>query len=535
MKYLLIFLTIIILIPASPAFTQDTKEDIEAQKIAEAQKMANESAARQNFEAQDKIIDPDEYIVGPGDELTIFFYGSFTREVRILITPEGSLLIPEFGEVYIGQIKLSEAKQKVLNALRKSYRNVEISITLSNLRKIKVSVDGEVYFPGVYTVSSIDRSTEAIKLAGGLKETASRRNIMLNRNGKNINIDLLSFARTGQTENNPYLIEGDKIFVPPMQTKVGVVEIYGPVKVPDEYEFVGGERISDLLALAGGLRINADTNSAVMVRFEESHNMTNSYQLDLKDILLNPGSENDWLLQPDDRIFIRAIPNYHPKAVVVIDGEVEIPGTYPVIEDTTTLYDVIQRAGGFTPLASLDEAKMYRFGYNVMGATELDRQLKLSTDQLTEIEREYLLLRSDPDQGRISIDFEELFSNNNMSYNVTLKDRDRIIIPRISNTVRIMGRVLRPGLVTYHEGAMVDYYVEKCGGFTKSANKGNIRIIKGTTGAITKPSKKIPIEVGDEILVPEKRDINWWEVTKDVGLFLANMATVYIVVDQIID
>lgn len=535
MKYLFLFLTLIILISTSPVFAQETLEEIEARKVAEAKRAAEEFAAKRNFEAQDKIINPDEYIVGPGDELTIFFYGSFTREVRILITPEGSVLIPEFGEVYIGQISLTDAKQKILDALRKSYRNVEISITLSKLRKIKVSVDGEVYFPGVYTVSSMDRSTEAIELAGGLKENASKRNIILTRAGKSFNVDLLLFARAGQTVNNPYLIEGDKIFVPPLQTKVGVVEIFGPVKVPDEYEFVDGERITDIVALAGGLRINADTNSAVLVRFEESHNMTKSYQLDLKKILLNPGSEQDWFLKPDDRLFIRSIPNYHPKAVVTIEGEVVMPGTYPVIEDTTTLYDVIQTAGGFTALASLDEAKMYRFGYNVMGATELDRQLKLSTDQLSEIEREYLLLRSDPDQGRVSIDFEELFVRNNMSYNVTLKDRDRIIIPRLSNTVRIMGRVLRPGLITYREGATVDYYVERCGGFTKSANKGKIRIIKGTTGAITKPSGRIPIEVGDEILVPEKRDIDWWQVTKDVGLFLANMATVYIVVDQIID
>lgn len=530
----LTFITLFILIYFCTQVGAQTLDEVEAEKLTRAREMADDYAAQKVNEAQDKIVDPDEYIVGPGDELVIFFYGSFTREIRLLITPEGSVLIPEFGEVFLGQVSLSKAKQTILKALRQSYRNVEISITLSNLRKLKISVDGEVYFPGIFTVSSMDRTMEALELAGGLKDGASKRNINLIRAGRTINIDLLLSARAGKTENNPYLLEGDKIFVPPLQAKIGAVEIYGPVKVFGEYEFVDGERISDLVALAGGLRINADTGSAILVRFDKSSNNTQTYPLNLSEILLNPGIESDWLLQPDDRIFIRAIPDYHPKAVVTIDGEVLIPGTYAITEDTTTLSEVIAEAGGFTALASLDEAKMYRYGYEVMGATELDRQLKLSTDRLSEIEREYLLLRSDPQQGRVSIDFSELFLNNNKAYDVTLKDRDRIIIPRISNTVRIMGRVLRPGLVTYREGATVSYYVEKCGGFTKSANKGKIRVIKGTSGAIIKPSHKNPIEVGDEILVPEKRDTDWWEVTKDVGLFLANLATVYIVVDQII-
>jgi len=438
-------------------------------------------------------------------------------------------------QVELGQITLAAAKQKILDALKKRYRNVEISITLSRLRKLKVSVDGLVNFPGMYTISSADRVTDAIKLAGELAPDGSRRNIRLIRNGEIRKVDLLSYARAGDSRNNPYLIEGDKIFVPPEYTDVGTVEIYGAVRLQGQYEYVEGERIDELIMLAGGLAINADLQTAELYRFSQNGDSIAKLDIDLKSILADPQSEKNLYLQSDDRLFIRSIPDYHTKARVTIEGEVQFPGVYAVREDTTTLTEIIERAGGFTPRASLVEARMYRFGYESIKDTELERQIKLSVDKLSDIEREYLMLRSDPDQGRVSIDFSELFVNGNKELDVKLKNRDRIVIPRISKAVRVMGKVLIPGLITYQNGADIDYYVEKAGGFTKSADKGEIRIIKGTTGTIVKPSSRNRIEVGDEILVPEKRDVDWWQVTKDVGLFLANLATVYIVIDQIIE
>ncbi|HDS01160.1 MAG TPA: hypothetical protein ENO07_03995, partial [candidate division Zixibacteria bacterium] len=321
----------------------------------------------------------------------------------------------------------------------------------------------------------------------------------------------------------------------PRRTKVGLVEIYGAVQLPGEYEYVSGETINDLIMLAGGITLDANLNSASLVRFDEAGDSSITLNIPLEAILEDPGNPGNMLLMPDDRIFIRSIPDYHRKAQVTIEGEVLYPGVYAVKEDTTTLTEVIAWAGGFTEEASLAEARMFRSGYEAIRDTELDRQIKLSVDQLSEIEREYLLLKSDPQQGRVSIDFVELFSNGARGLDVRLKDKDSIIIPKTSLSVRIMGRVLKPGLLTYKSGADVKYYLNQAGGLTKSADKGKIRIIKGASGAILKPSSRVQIEVGDEILVPEKKDVNWWEVTKDVGLFLANLATLYIVIDQILE
>lgn len=529
----LALLTIFLWLPI-PAKCQTTAEESAKEKMAEIRQETKDYAAAKDFSAQDKIVNPEEYMVGPGDELTIFFYGAYTRETKLTITPEGSALIPEFGEVHLGQISLKDAKDKILNALGKRYRNVDISVTLSRVRRLKVSVDGEVNLPGVYTVTSVDRVLEAVMLAGGITDNGSRRDIQILRNGKIIRADLMRYARSGDNKSNPYMLEGDKIFVLPRQRKVGLVEIYGSVKLPGSYEYVQGDRIYDLVRLAGGLTIDADPKTAELVRFDEASDSSITMLVSLSDALENPENESDLEIFPDDRLFIRAIPDYHRKAQVNVAGEVQYPGIYAIKEDTTTLLEIIAQAGGFTPQASLDEASMYREGYKAMDEAELNRMIKISTDQLSEIERQYLLLRSEPDQGRVSVDFKQLFNQGDTTLDITLKDGDKIIIPKKSNTVRIMGRVLKPGLIGYIEDAGVDYYVERSGGFTKSADKGKIRIIKNTSGLIMKPSSRVKIEVGDEIMVPEKKETDWWKVTKDVGLFLANLATVYIVVDQIV-
>jgi len=510
-------------------------DDAEMAKRDAAMKMADEYAQPESVLAQDQIVDPNSYIIGPGDELTIFFYGPYTRQEKLNVTPEGSVLIPEFGEVYLGQITLNRVKDLILNALKKRYRNIEISITLSRLRRLKVSVGGEVNFPGIYSVSSMDRVTEAVQIAGDLKENASSRNIKVFRDGIAINADLLLYARGGDRSCNPYLKEGDQIFVPPEYQKIGLLEIYGSVKLPGIYEYVPGDRISDLIMLAGGVTLDADLGSAELVRFDQQIDTTYMIKIPMQDILVNEESDHNLKLLPDDRLFIRSYPNYHVKSHVTIEGEVRYPGTYAIKEDTTRLTELVAEAGGFTKMASLDEANIYRYGYEAIKDIELDRRIKLSIEKLSDIEREYLLLSSNPEQGRISIDFEELFINGNKEMDIRLKDRDRIMIPKISNTVRIMGRVLKPGLLEYREGAGVEYYVQRAGGYTKSAHRGKIRIIKGVSGSILKPSSKVRIEVGDQILVPEKRDIDWWQVTKDVGTFLANLATVYIVIDQVLE
>lgn len=493
--------------------------------------------ARDRLEASvlDKVVDPDEYYVGPGDMFAIVFGGKLVNRYTLEVTPEGVLLIPEFGPVDVAGVSLSTAKERILRALRSRYRDVDISIFLVQLRRVKVTVSGEVLFPGVYILSASDRVSEAIRMAGGAGEHSSERNIILFRGDRQLMVDLQKYFRVDVKDANPYVREGDIVLVPISESVINRIGIYGAVRSPGDHEFASGDNLLDLIMLAYGLTTDADSLSCEIVRFE-------SDRLTTRTMIVSLPAGDEWLdsvrhvqLLPDDRIYFRSIPEFHKKAQVVIYGEVVYPGAYPIIEDVTKLSEVIEMAGGLTENASLSEARMERAGYESIEEGEFERQLKLSAEELNDIEREYLRAQSIGNPGRVSVDFKRLLVDKEGRHDIALKNRDMIIIPRLSRTVRVIGKITRPGLVVHISGMNAKYYIEQAGGFGWRANKGKIRIIKAASGAIVKPSGKVPIEVGDAIVVPEKSERNWWNTAKDVGIFLANLATVYIVIDQVIE
>ena len=151
---------------------------------------------------------------------------------------------------------------------------------------------------------------------------------------------------------------------------------------------------------------------------------------------------------------------------------------------------------------------------------------------MTESEYDYFRLRSREKAGRVACDFEKLFGQNLEAYDVTLKDGDLIRVPPRSMVVNVSGSVINPGLVPYEPGKDYRYYVDRAGGFSWKARKNKILIVKGQTGERARPSKRRDIDPGDTILIPEKPERDYWKFIKDSMLVLANVATVYLVVDQ---
>jgi protein involved in polysaccharide export with SLBB domain len=93
--------------------------------------------------------------------------------------------------------------------------------------------------------------------------------------------------------------------------------------------------------------------------------------------------------------------------------------------------------------------------------------------------------------------------------------------------------VNRPGLVKWVPGKNVEYYIEKAGGFSWNARKGKIRLIKAQTSKWIKPKKNTPVEIGDTIFVPEKTEIDYWEMWKDILLIVSQIATIILVVQSV--
>jgi protein involved in polysaccharide export with SLBB domain len=479
----------------------------------------------------EESIDPAEYLLGTGDELSIDIWGQTSAHHSLTVTPEGNLLIPGVGRVQVEGEYLADAKELIKQAVLKSYRNAQVTVTLLKLKKIKASVVGAVDTPGVYSVYANTRVSEIIAEAGGFLEDASRRNIMVTHpDGSTGTVDVFGFERTGYRDRNPHVLGGDVIVVPVKDEGMNTIGVYGSVKSGGEFEYAPHDSLLDLIRLAYGLTMDVDLLRAELVRFNPDNQTTETKPVDLRRLVSGNYPHENVPLQPDDRLFIRAIPNFHKKAQVIVRGQVYYPGVYNIEEDQTKLSEVIIRAGGFTPNASLAEAEMIR-SYNVVDP-EFERLKNIPVADMTESEYDYFRLRSREKEGRVACDFERLFGQGLKAHDVPLKNGDVINIPARSLVINVSGSVINPGLVPYEPDRDYRYYIDRAGGFSWKARKNKILIVKGQTGERARPSNRRRIDPGDTILVPEKPERDYWKFFKDTMLVLGNIATVYLVIDQ---
>ncbi len=481
----------------------------------------------------DRKINPEEYTVGPGDEFTIYLWGQLDAGQLLRVNPEGKLLIPYVGPVEVSGVTLVKAKDIIVRRVKERYDKVDVSVELSNLRRFRVFVTGEVEKPGTYQAWSVDRVFDLTEKAGGIKEGGSKRNIRVyNQNGDILSADQVSFLNIGDLSANPYVNTGDVIYVPPEKE---VVTIFGAVSIEGIYEFREGENISDLIDLAGGLQPSAWLDEVDLVRFKEDGITKDYFILDLREVSNkgNPSSnspDRNLLLKPDDQVFIRHMRSWHPKMVVWTRGELNHPGAYPIEEGTTTLTQLIKQAGGFTEDAFLAGAKITRWVVYQAPDPELERLKEIAkvaggVEEMSELEYEYFKTKSREEKGSVAVNFEKLFLQGDMSQDIFLKHGDMIDIPRKQETINVSGQVRYPGLTPFELGKRVSFYIDRSGGYSWNANKDKTRVIKGKTGLWLKPDKAVQIEPGDTIFVPERRELNWWMLVRETSTVLAQAAT----------
>ena len=214
-----------------------------------------------SFAPSENIATPENYKLGPGDEVIIDIWGTNQNTIRQTISPDGFINIEGIGLVYLTGMKVKEADTYMRRQLNKIYSvdgedaQSEIKLTLGAIRTIQVNVMGEVAAPGTYFLSSLSTVYHALYRAGGFSDLGSVRNIELIRDGKKkATIDIYDFIVKGQSPDDVTLQEGDIILVP---TYESLVSAYGKVKRPMIYEMKADETVADLLEYAGGFAGNA--------------------------------------------------------------------------------------------------------------------------------------------------------------------------------------------------------------------------------------------------------------------------------------
>ena len=499
-----------------------------------------------------------------------------------------------------------------------------------------VSVVGAVVNPGVYQVIPTSRVSEVLFKANYIRDTllvdiekilrnSSTRNIILKRGDKTTKVDLEKFNTYGDETNNPYISDGDVIFVPVRDKTISIygavnrsgtyelvegdkisdiielamglrddaylgkaevvrfkdnhidteiltinlqnvidnpastdnvllknddrifikaipeyhkreelkVTVSGAVKNPDEYNLTEGYRLSDAIAISGGLRDDAYLGKAEVVRFKDNHINTEVLSVNLNKIIDNPECEDNILLKNDDRIFIRSIPEFHEKKGVTVSGEVRFPGAYSIEEGKTYLSEILEKCGGPTDKADLKNAYLQRRRSVDIVDPEFERLKKMLVEDMTDMEYEYFKTKSRELKGIVPIDFGKLLLDKDKGADILLKSGDFIYFPDKTITITVSGQVKSPGLITFIPGRNYLYYINKAGGYAWRARKSKIRLIKAVTGEWLKPDKNTKIEVGDMIFIPEKKEYDYWQIAKDVMKVAADIATVLIVIQNV--
>ncbi len=534
----LIFLILIFSI-TNLVFSQQNKK-IEKGRLSGATKEAIDTLAIQNAQfwtketggLLEREINPDSYILGPGDVFSISIISSEVLQFDAEVSPEGNLLIKTIGIVNLKDKNLTESKKIILEKIKKVLNIAEAEITLKKLKQFKVTVSGAIPKPLTVSATSADRVSEVIERAGGLQYESSERNIQIIRKGQinKIKADLLKYFMLGDEKSNPFVMGGDLIIVIPSSFKESI-EIQGEVFSPGEFEFVDGDSLSTLIKFGQGFLGSALLDSVEFARFSPTGDNLILQYLDLtkwKDKLMsNDKLEGDFPLQSGDRIYIRKSTKWLNTDYIVIDGEVKYPGKYAIIEGKTKLRDVLLNAGGFTENASIDRIEFIRQQEALEKDPQIERLSRMSVTDMSQSELRYFRAKVNEKRGLMSIDFNEVIKNANSENNITLFNLDSIIVPQVKDYINIQGRVNNPGNIKYRPGLTYQDYIQLAGGFAFRADESETFITKPQGGQyLAEDLDKYVLEPGDVILVPTQAEFTFMETFTIALTIISQLVTI---------
>lgn len=467
-------------------------------------------------------VDDSTYVVGPGDRFSITVWGQGVVSYSAVVTPEGELVLPGIATVPVAGEVLESVKRDLSDRLSELYHDVEVSVSLTDLRNMLVNVLGQVEEPGTYMGSPLDLAGEFLRKAGGLTPDASTRNISVTRrSGDEARVDLTRYENTGDVAANPPVLDGDVIFVPHAVAFVGV---YGAVGSPGVFELAEGETVESLIELAGGFARGAVTDSA------EVRGFTGGVQASSIMIDLSAVAGAGRPLADGDQVYVREVTEWRRVTHVTVEGEVERPGPYGIDEGVDRLSDVLRRAGGPTPEAWLRGARLVRPRLEDNPDAEFERLSGMPVGEMTGLEYPYFKSRQ-RDRMSVVSDFERALAGDE-SEDALLRDGDLIVIPRHVDTVEVLGQVANPGKVAHLSGKQYGYYIEQASGYTSLARKNRIRVVRGATGEWMYAGSAGVLEPGDLVWVPERGETDWWKFVREATTFLMSAVTVYVVIDQ---
>jgi polysaccharide export outer membrane protein len=453
-------------------------------------------------------VSPD-YRVGPGDRLVVILTGDVERSYTLLVGPEGFVLIPLAGQVFVSNLTVHQVTDVLYSRLQRVYSKLgrdaaattHLDVVVASVRVNQVSVIGEVSQPGAYQISALGSALTALYTAGGVTSRANMRRIEIRRLDSLVaTLDLYDYLLRGSTRANVRLEAGDVVFVPLHGTRV---QVTGAVLRPAVYELSEGETLPDLLRAAGGFRAMAALDRLTIHRIlPAAERMRGTVFRTAIDVPLAAVSAADpptssttggtsghssaaaddvvagmavpaLRLDDGDSVAVDSLPPLSSQLYVEIAGMVNKPGRYPWREGMT-LRDLILLARGTQIGAYLKDVEIARL--------PADRSRAQLADTIrAPIDSTYLFERRQA--GRYVGPAGPAFTGSGAP-EVLLQPFDNVLVLKqpdfeLQRTVQVLGEVRFPGTYSLRsKNERLMDVIDRAGGLTAQAYPNGIRFYR---------------------------------------------------------
>ena len=382
---------------------------------------------------------PENYKVGPGDEISISIWGFNEFSETLEVDERGYISPSSYGRIYVKGITFKNMR----SILKKKFstffdmQNSEIDVSLSYSRVITVNIIGEVYNPGSFTIPAINTAFNALIASGGPNQIGSVRNVYIKRDGKTVDsLDVYKFLFDPQISNDIYMQDGDYIFIPPAKN---IVEIIGEVNRPYTYEAKDGESVGDMIKYSGGFTTTAFRDILTLKRLD--YNNLKVYDVNKADINI----EN---VLDGDQIVINKISNKISN-VVTVKGDVGVSGDYEFKENEKVL-DLLNRAKCISNKTFLEKVYIIR-------------------------------LNEDRSKQHLSINLNNIISDPEHDDNILLNEFDIIHVLSVDEFddeffISVQGAVRSAGTFSFGNGMNLQSALILSGGVTQQAQGSRVEV-----------------------------------------------------------
>ena len=498
---------------------------------------------------------PADYLIAPGDEVLLTLWGSVDADLRLIVDRGGRISVPRVGTIQVAGVRHADLQDVVARRVAQLFKNFRLSVTLGQLRGIRVLVTGFVQKPGTYTVNSLSTVVTALMRSGGPGSSGSFRAIELRRGGQLMaSFDLYDLLLKGDRSADRILQAGDVIHVGPVGVQVGFV---GSVNKPVVLELKPGEMVADALRMAGGFSAVADRGRLAIERLQD-RNSARVVQLDLPADLSQPLNHGD-VLRAFSAVDI-TLPVQRQSKRVRVEGEVLRPAEY-VLPEGSTMADALRAAGGLTTSAHVFATEFTRESVRLTQQENYERALRdletnfarasssrriASADEAAgetlrsgTTSRLLERLRALKPNGRIVL---QMAPDSQTLPDLALEDRDRVYVPARATTVGVFGSVFNAASYLYSPDRNLDDYLRLAGGPTRGADQSSVFVVRANGNVVSNQQDpswfkrssavgQLVAEPGDTVFVPEEIDKStfvqsakdWTQILYQLGIGIAGI------------